>query len=68
MASFPSLPAILQPKEEDIQMMLSAGVHTGTRNSDSSMEGKTQPLLMTMMMMMLLSIACWAVREASWRR
>lgn len=31
------LPAILQPKEEDIQMMLSAGVHTGTRNSDSSM-------------------------------
>mmetsp|Transcript_10380 Transcript_10380/g.30347 ORF Transcript_10380/g.30347 Transcript_10380/m.30347 type:complete len:281 (-) Transcript_10380:5-847(-) len=33
-----SLPAILQPKEEDIQMMLSAGVHTGTRNSDSAME------------------------------
>lgn len=32
-----TLPAILQPKEEDIQMMLSAGVHTGTRNSDSSM-------------------------------
>merc|ERR1712176_1267510 len=26
------------PKEEDIQMMLSAGVHTGTRNSDSMME------------------------------
>ena len=33
-----SVPAILQPKEEDIQMMLSAGVHTGTRNSDSAME------------------------------
>jgi len=33
-----SLPAVLQPKEEDIQMMLSAGVHTGTRNSDSAME------------------------------
>lgn len=32
------LPEILQPKEEDIQMMLSAGVHTGTRNSDSNME------------------------------
>jgi small subunit ribosomal protein SAe len=31
-------PSILQPKEEDIQMMLSAGVHTGTRNSDSAME------------------------------
>lgn len=37
MAAFGTLPAILQPKEEDIQMMLSAGVHTGTRNSDSSM-------------------------------
>mmetsp|Transcript_892 Transcript_892/g.1101 ORF Transcript_892/g.1101 Transcript_892/m.1101 type:complete len:287 (-) Transcript_892:220-1080(-) len=37
MAAFDTLPAILQPKEEDIQMMLSAGVHTGTRNSDSSM-------------------------------
>mmetsp|Transcript_42568 Transcript_42568/g.102622 ORF Transcript_42568/g.102622 Transcript_42568/m.102622 type:complete len:282 (+) Transcript_42568:146-991(+) len=36
--SFASLPAILQPKEEDIQQMLSAGVHTGTRNSDSGME------------------------------
>lgn len=35
--AFSSLPAILQPKEEDIQMMLSAGVHTGTRNSDSMM-------------------------------
>ncbi len=33
-----SVPAILQPKDEDIQMMLSAGVHTGTRNSDSAME------------------------------
>jgi len=32
-----NLPPILQPKEEDIQMMLSAGVHTGTRNSDSNM-------------------------------
>jgi len=38
MASFPNLPEILQPKEEDIQMMLSAGVHTGTRNSDSAMQ------------------------------
>jgi small subunit ribosomal protein SAe len=37
MAAFGALPAILQPKEEDIQMMLSAGVHTGTRNSDSMM-------------------------------
>jgi small subunit ribosomal protein SAe len=36
--AFASLPAVLQPKEEDIQMMLSAGVHTGTRNSDSGME------------------------------
>jgi small subunit ribosomal protein SAe len=35
--AFSSLPAVLQPKEEDIQMMLSAGVHTGTRNSDSMM-------------------------------
>mmetsp|Transcript_13432 Transcript_13432/g.19214 ORF Transcript_13432/g.19214 Transcript_13432/m.19214 type:complete len:284 (-) Transcript_13432:146-997(-) len=32
-----NLPAIMQPKEEDIQMMLSAGVHTGTKNSDDSM-------------------------------
>jgi small subunit ribosomal protein SAe len=38
MASFASLPPVLQPKEEDIQMMLSAGVHTGTRNSDASMQ------------------------------
>jgi small subunit ribosomal protein SAe len=35
--AFSNLPPILQPKEEDIQMMLSAGVHTGTRNSDSQM-------------------------------
>jgi small subunit ribosomal protein SAe len=35
--SLSTLPACLQPKEEDIQMMLSAGVHTGTRNSDSAM-------------------------------
>jgi|EP00970_Alexandrium_tamarense_P016960 small subunit ribosomal protein SAe len=38
MSAFASLPQVLHPKEEDIQMMLSAGVHTGTRNSDSSME------------------------------
>mmetsp|Transcript_17531 Transcript_17531/g.37953 ORF Transcript_17531/g.37953 Transcript_17531/m.37953 type:complete len:284 (+) Transcript_17531:68-919(+) len=37
-APFAALPAVLHPKEEDIQMMLSAGVHTGTRNSDSGME------------------------------
>jgi len=37
MATLTTLPPILQPKEEDIQMMLSAGVHTGTRNSDSMM-------------------------------
>jgi len=36
--AFASLPPILQPKEEDIQMMLSAGVHTGTKNSDDSMK------------------------------
>jgi small subunit ribosomal protein SAe len=36
MSAFSASP-ILQPKEEDIQMMLSAGVHTGTRNSDSGM-------------------------------
>lgn len=35
--AFSSLPPILQPREEDVQMMLSAGVHTGTRNSDSQM-------------------------------
>ncbi|KAL3913027.1 MAG: hypothetical protein SGARI_000860 [Bacillariaceae sp.] len=38
MSAFAALPPILQPKEDDIQMMLSAGVHTGTRNSDSQME------------------------------
>jgi small subunit ribosomal protein SAe len=32
-----SLPAILQPKEEDIQKMLSAQVHIGTRNSEAQM-------------------------------
>jgi len=38
MSAFASLPEVLQPKEEDIQMMLSAGVHTGTKNSDNSMK------------------------------
>jgi len=38
MSAFSSLPPAMQPKEEDIQMMLSAGVHTGTKNSDSSMK------------------------------
>lgn len=33
-----SLPAILQPKEEDIQKMLSAEVHIGTSNSDFKMK------------------------------
>jgi small subunit ribosomal protein SAe len=37
MAYFGAIPAIMQPKEEDIQMMLSAGVHTGTRNSEHAM-------------------------------
>jgi small subunit ribosomal protein SAe len=37
MTAFASLPPILQPKEEDIQQMLSANVHNGTRNSDSAM-------------------------------
>ena len=32
-----SLPTILQPKEDDIQKMLSAQVHIGTRNSDQMM-------------------------------
>jgi small subunit ribosomal protein SAe len=32
-----NVPAILQPKEEDIQKMLSAQVHIGTRNSDQMM-------------------------------
>jgi small subunit ribosomal protein SAe len=36
--SFPNLSPALQPKEEDIQMMLSANVHSGTKNSDSSMK------------------------------
>jgi small subunit ribosomal protein SAe len=36
-ATFSTLPAVLQPAEDDIQMMLSAGVHTGTRNSDTGM-------------------------------
>ncbi|KAL3798875.1 hypothetical protein ACHAW5_004115 [Stephanodiscus triporus] len=36
-SAFAALPSILHPKEEDVQMMLSAGVHTGTRNSDSGM-------------------------------
>lgn len=38
MTAFANLPPVLQPKEEDIQMMLSAGVHTGTKNSDNSMK------------------------------
>ncbi|KAL7559498.1 hypothetical protein ACA910_010312 [Epithemia clementina (nom. ined.)] len=38
MAAFATLPPILQPKDEDIQMMLSAGVQMGTRNSDSMMK------------------------------
>jgi len=38
MSAFASLPEVLQPKEEDIQMMLSAGAHTGTKNSDNSMK------------------------------
>eukprot|EP00752_Nemacystus_decipiens_P008291 g7412.t1 len=33
-----SLPACLQAKEEDIQKMLAAQVHIGTRNSDSQMQ------------------------------
>lgn len=37
-AAFSNLPTILQPKEEDIQWMLSASVHLGTKNSDSMME------------------------------
>lgn len=35
--AFANLPPALQPKEEDIQMMLSAGVQNGTKNSDSMM-------------------------------
>lgn len=37
-SAFAHLPPILQPREEDIQMMLSAGVHTGTKNSDNAMK------------------------------
>eukprot|EP00611_Tribonema_gayanum_P028247 TRINITY_DN7206_c0_g1_i5.p2 TRINITY_DN7206_c0_g1~~TRINITY_DN7206_c0_g1_i5.p2 ORF type:complete len:318 (-),score=134.53 TRINITY_DN7206_c0_g1_i5:46-933(-) len=33
-----SLPAVLAPKEEDIQKMLSAQAHIGTRNSDDQMK------------------------------
>jgi len=33
-----SLPAILQPKEEDVQKMLTAEVHIGTTNSDFKMK------------------------------
>merc|ERR1711937_829281 len=33
-----SVPAVLAPKEEDIQKMLAAQCHIGTRNSDSAME------------------------------
>lgn len=33
-----SLPTILQPKEEDVQKMLSAEVHVGTTNSDFKMK------------------------------
>jgi len=33
-----ALPAILQPKEEDIQKMLAADVHIGTTNSDFKMK------------------------------
>ena len=39
MASSPCPSPIVQfNRENDIQMMLSAGVHTGTRNSDDSMK------------------------------
>ncbi|CAM9633249.1 unnamed protein product [Chrysoparadoxa australica] len=34
----PSLPPILQPTEDDIQKMLAASVHIGTRNSDDKMK------------------------------
>lgn len=37
MSAFANLLPAMQPKEEDIQMMLSAEVHIGTRNSDSMM-------------------------------
>eukprot|EP00594_Rhizosolenia_setigera_P007396 CAMPEP_0178953482 /NCGR_PEP_ID=MMETSP0789-20121207/8443_1 /TAXON_ID=3005 /ORGANISM="Rhizosolenia setigera, Strain CCMP 1694" /LENGTH=282 /DNA_ID=CAMNT_0020634745 /DNA_START=192 /DNA_END=1040 /DNA_ORIENTATION=- len=35
--AFESLPPCLQPKEEDIQMMLAANVQNGTKNSDNMM-------------------------------
>ncbi|GMI57696.1 hypothetical protein ScalyP_jg5100 [Parmales sp. scaly parma] len=38
MSAFASLPACLAPKESDIQQLLSAQAHIGTRNSDSNME------------------------------
>mmetsp|Transcript_7801 Transcript_7801/g.11521 ORF Transcript_7801/g.11521 Transcript_7801/m.11521 type:complete len:289 (-) Transcript_7801:189-1055(-) len=38
MSAFANLLPVLQPKEEDIQMMLSADVHIGTRNSDNNMK------------------------------
>ena len=38
MSILSSLPAVLQPKEEDIQKMLSAQAHMGTRNSDKMMQ------------------------------
>jgi len=37
MTSLANLPPVLQPKEEDIQKMLSASVHVGTRNGDAQM-------------------------------
>merc|ERR1719486_1260455 len=38
MSILSGLPAVLQPKEEDIQKMLSAQAHMGTRNSDKMMQ------------------------------
>jgi small subunit ribosomal protein SAe len=38
MSAFSNLSAAQQPKEEDIQMMLAANVHSGTKNSDDSMK------------------------------
>jgi len=37
MATLANVPAILQPKEEDIHMMLSAEVHIGSKNKDTAM-------------------------------
>ena len=37
-ARMSALPAVLQPKEADMQQMLSAQVHIGTRNSDNMMD------------------------------